>query len=84
MAHAQGNQGIRNAVYAGVESIEHGFWLDDEVLAEMKTRGTFLVPTHMANVGFFRRAEKEPGSLLPQSIRKASQVVEASKQSVVT
>jgi imidazolonepropionase-like amidohydrolase len=44
-AHAQGTQGIKNAVRAGIDSIEHGIFLDDEVIEEMKRRGTFLVPT---------------------------------------
>jgi imidazolonepropionase-like amidohydrolase len=44
-AHAHGREGAANAVRAGVRSIEHGTWLDDETLAEMKRRGTFFVPT---------------------------------------
>ena len=75
MAHAQGTQGIKNAVHAGVESIEHGIWLDDEVLAEMKRRGTFLVPTLVAPIWVLRNAEKAPGSVLPQSIRKTKEVM---------
>ena len=45
MAHAQATQGIKNAILAGVESIEHGIYLDDEAIALMKERGTYLVPT---------------------------------------
>ena len=44
MAHAQATAGIKNAVRAGVESIEHGFYLDDEAIALMRERGAFLVP----------------------------------------
>ena len=44
-AHAHGLEGIKAAVQAGVASIEHGSILDDEVINEMKERGTFLVPT---------------------------------------
>jgi imidazolonepropionase-like amidohydrolase len=44
-AHAIGAQGIRNALRAGVDSIEHGHMLDDEALALFKERGTYLVPT---------------------------------------
>lgn len=43
--HAQGLQGIKNALYAGVDSIEHGCFLDDECLELMKQQNTFLVPT---------------------------------------
>lgn len=44
-AHAHGTEGIAAAVRAGVASIEHGSILDDETIALMKERGTFLVPT---------------------------------------
>jgi imidazolonepropionase-like amidohydrolase len=43
--HAYSAVAIRQAVSAGVDSIEHGFLLDDEGIAMMKKRGTFLVPT---------------------------------------
>lgn len=43
--HAQGLQGIKNALYAGIDSIEHGCFLDDECLELMKEHNTFLVPT---------------------------------------
>ena len=44
-AHAHGREGILAAVRAGVDSIEHGSQLDDEGMALMKARGTYLVPT---------------------------------------
>ena len=44
-AHAHGNEGIKAAVRAGVDSIEHGSELDDEAIALMKAHGTYLVPT---------------------------------------
>jgi len=44
-AHAHGSEGILAAVQAGVASIEHGSMLTDEIIAEMKARGTYLVPT---------------------------------------
>lgn len=43
--HAQGNQGIRNAMAAGLDTIEHGCYLDEEIIAQMVERGTYLVPT---------------------------------------
>ncbi len=45
LAHAQGTQGIKNAILAGVDSIEHGFYLDDEAIQLMLDRGVYLVPT---------------------------------------
>jgi len=44
-AHAEGREGIYNALLAGVDSIEHGYELDDEVIELMLKRGTFLCPT---------------------------------------
>ena len=44
-AHAHGAQGILWATEAGVDSIEHGSYIDDASIAEMKKRGTYLVPT---------------------------------------
>jgi imidazolonepropionase-like amidohydrolase len=44
-AHAIGTNGIKNALRAGVTSIEHGHLLDDEAIGLFKERGTYLVPT---------------------------------------
>src|SRR6202453_1513791 len=44
-AHAHGAQGILWASEAGVDSIEHGSYIDDAAIAEMKKNGTYLVPT---------------------------------------
>jgi imidazolonepropionase-like amidohydrolase len=82
MAHAQGTQGILNAVQAGVESIEHGIYVDDQCMAEMKARGTFLVPTLVAPVWVLRHAERMPGSILPQSVRKTKEVMEDHKRNI--
>ena len=44
-SHAQGTEGILNAVRAGIDSIEHGIFMDQQCLDEMLARQTFLVPT---------------------------------------
>src|SRR5215831_11020542 len=44
-AHAHGAAGIKQAVQAGVDSIEHGSFIDDEAIQMMKQKGTYLVPT---------------------------------------
>ena len=44
-AHAQGPEGIRDAVLAGIDSIEHGIGLNDEIIDRMLNQGTVLVPT---------------------------------------
>ena len=45
MAHAQGSNGIKNAILAGISSIEHGYHLTDEIIELMLARDVFLVPT---------------------------------------
>ncbi|MCF6319681.1 MAG: amidohydrolase family protein [Proteobacteria bacterium] len=47
-AHAHGKQGMKRAIIAGVASIEHGTYLDDEIIKLMKKHGTYLVPTLIA------------------------------------
>lgn len=81
-SHAQATEGIRNAVECGVESIEHGIYLDESVIALMKERGTFLVPTLQAPHGGIRRGEESPGSVLPQSMRKARDVIDDHRNSI--
>jgi imidazolonepropionase-like amidohydrolase len=43
--HAQGTEGIKNSLWAGVNSIEHGFFLDDEAIELMLEMNAYLVPT---------------------------------------
>jgi imidazolonepropionase-like amidohydrolase len=47
-AHAHGTEGMKRAVVAGVASIEHGTYMDDEVMRLMKQNGTYYVPTILA------------------------------------
>lgn len=47
-AHAHGKEGMKRAIIAGVNSIEHGTYLDDEIIKLMKKHGTYLVPTLIA------------------------------------
>jgi len=47
-AHAHGKEGMKRAVIAGINSIEHGTYMDQEVMDLMKARGTYYVPTIMA------------------------------------
>lgn len=44
-SHAQGTDGILNAVRGGIDSIEHGFFMDDNCIREMNDNGVYLVPT---------------------------------------
>ncbi len=47
-AHAHGTEGMKRAVLGGVDSIEHGTYMSDEVMRLMKRRGTYYVPTIVA------------------------------------
>ncbi len=49
-AHAEGNPGIQNAIGAGVDSIEHGFYVNESEAKEMSEKGIFLTPTLMAEL----------------------------------
>jgi imidazolonepropionase-like amidohydrolase len=59
-AHAHGAEGAKVAIRAGIDSIEHGSFLDDEGLRMMKTRGTYYVPTAMAVEYTGRRPRNYP------------------------
>jgi imidazolonepropionase-like amidohydrolase len=68
-AHAHGAEGAKRAIRAGIDSIEHGTFLDDEALEVMKQRGTFVVPTLMAVVGVKEGLER--GAYPPEITVKA-------------
>lgn len=57
-AHAHGATGAKRAIRAGVDSIEHGSFLDEEALRMMKDKGVYLVPTLMALTGIRERMDK--------------------------
>jgi imidazolonepropionase-like amidohydrolase len=67
-AHAHARQGIVNAVDAGVDSIEHGTFADDEALRHIARAGTFVVPTICAGELLLR----EPGIVeaMPDHLRR--------------
>ncbi len=81
MAHAQGAEGIKNAVRAGIHSIEHGIFLDDEAIALMLKHGTFLVPTLLAPVAVLEIAEKT-GAMPEYGVRKAKETLEIHSDSI--
>lgn len=73
--HAQGTQGIKNAVLAGVDSVEHGIFLDDEVIAMMVERGVVLVPTLVAP--FYIVEKGEEAGIPSYAVQKAKSVMDA-------
>ena len=81
MAHAQGADGIKNALRAGVRSIEHGIYLDDEAIELMLERKAWLVPTLIAPIAVIRAADA--GVDIPAaSVRKAREVAEIHAESM--
>jgi imidazolonepropionase-like amidohydrolase len=66
-AHAHGAEGMRRAIVAGVDSIEHGTYMTDEIMRLMKEKGTWYVPTIIAGV-FVGEKAKEPG-YYPEIVR---------------
>jgi imidazolonepropionase-like amidohydrolase len=81
MAHAQGLRGIKLAVEAGIHSIEHGIFLDDEACDMMIERGTFLVPTLLAPIAVIEIAQAT-GAIPEYGIRKAQESIEAHRESI--
>jgi imidazolonepropionase-like amidohydrolase len=80
-AHAHGAEGAKRAIRAGIDSIEHGTFLDDEALDMMKHKGTFLVPTLMAPHGVQERIDR--GLYIPPAIlAKAKAAIAAHDQTV--
>jgi imidazolonepropionase-like amidohydrolase len=78
-AHAHGAEGAKRAIRAGIDSIEHGTFLDDEALEMMKQRGTYLVPTLMAPHGIQEQIDQ--GMYIPAPIlAKAKTAIAAGRQ----
>jgi imidazolonepropionase-like amidohydrolase len=78
-AHAHGATGAKRAIRAGIDSIEHGSFLDDEALDMMRARGTYYIPTLMAPWWLGQQLEK--GVYMPPAVaakaRAAIQSIEA-------
>ncbi len=75
-AHSHGAEAAKRAVRAGIDSIEHGSFLDDEALRMMKEKGTFYVPTLMAIEGI-RERMAAGAKMDPRQERKARLAMDA-------
>ncbi|MGV3456261.1 amidohydrolase family protein [Sphingomonas sp.] len=73
--HSHAAAGTKAAVAAGVDTVDHGSFLDDEAIALMKKNGTWLVPTMMAPAAALEQARK--GLLPPAVIPKAEEAAAA-------
>jgi imidazolonepropionase-like amidohydrolase len=72
-AHAHGAEGMKRAVRGGVDTIEHGTFMDDETIKLMKERGTFYVPTISAGRWVAEKA-RDP-AFFPPVVRPKAQAV---------
>ena len=79
-AHAHGAEGAKRAIRAGIDSIEHGTFMDDEALDMMKARGTVFIPTLMATQG--GREKLGRGMYSPAVEAKMRAAIEAINQTV--
>jgi len=80
-AHAHGAQGILWATQAGVDSIEHGSYMNDEAIAAMKAHGTYLVPTAYL-IDWIRQSGKLP-SFSDQKMKDVSAVEKANVKKAI-
>ena len=79
-AHAHGAEGIRWAAEAGVDSIEHGSYIDDAGIAAMKEHGTYLVPT--LYLGDWMMENAEQAHMPPPLMAKAREVIPAARKNI--
>ena len=78
-AHAHGTEGIKRAVRAGIDSIEHGTFMDDETLQMMKQKGTHYVPTISAGRWVYEKAQDPtyfPAIVRPKALEVGPQIQE--------
>ncbi len=79
--HAQGTQGILNAIRGGITSIEHGIYLDDQCIQEMLHAGTYLIPTISALHNILVHADK---GIPAYMVEKSEQVVSQQRESLLS
>lgn len=79
-AHAHGKEGILRAARAGVRSIEHASYLDEEAIAVLRAQGTFLVPNPYTNVYMLERGTA--GGYQDYQLKKAREVFDQKMASV--
>jgi len=81
MSHAYGGEGVKICLDAGVDSIEHGAALSDDLIEQMVRQGTWLVPTFTVLRRIVALGRKEPSPLPPYMLPKALQLLEYQAES---
>lgn len=78
-AHSIGVSGIKNAIRAGVTSVEHGYYVDDEAIELMIEHGTYFVPTICAPLSMVRYGKDMQDEFVQTSIKKILPLAENHK-----
>ena len=81
-AHAHGAEGAKRAIRAGIDSIEHGSFLDDEAFELMRKKGTAFVPTPLPCIMERLRAAKAPAHIIEKAASADGRAVETLKRAV--
>lgn len=85
-AHAHGADGMKAAIKAGVDAIEHGTFMDEEVMEAMKARRLFYVPTTLAGLTvaeYARTQDFMPPAIRAKSLTVGPQILETLRQAHV-
>jgi imidazolonepropionase-like amidohydrolase len=81
MSHAYGGEGVKICLDAGVDSIEHGSALDDELIEQMVKQGTWLVPTFTVIRRIVALGKMDSSPLPPYMLPKALKLLESQTES---
>ncbi|OWZ82711.1 amidohydrolase [Natranaerobius trueperi] len=78
-SHAQGTTGIKNAINAGIDSIEHGIYLDEEAITMMKDNGIYFVPTLSAPYWISKKGKE--ANIPEHAVKKSDASLKAHRES---
>jgi imidazolonepropionase-like amidohydrolase len=81
-AHAHGAEGAKRAIRAGIDSIEHGSFLDDEAFELMKKKGTYFVPTPLPCIMQRLRDAKAPANIIQKAAAADAKAQETLKRAI--
>jgi len=81
-AHCHGDEAAKIAIAAGVDSIEHGTFLKDDTLRQMKEKGVYLVPTIFAGVWVGEKADRFPPAIAAKARAASAQMQQMFQRAV--
>ncbi|RLG48853.1 MAG: amidohydrolase family protein [Thermoproteota archaeon] len=80
--HAQGAEGVKNAIEGGVDSVEHGYFLDEEAVEMMLSKAVFFVPT-IALLEVYKKSVERPYDMPPWRLKKQRMCIDAMPKSLM-